>query len=100
METRIVIKGTPQEGFRWDVMEGTNVLRTGTANSQPEAFIDHTMTIEIGNVQRVYKGILRLSGWGFTLRDTTIQPAQFVTITYKTESEAEYAKKTNTSGGS
>jgi hypothetical protein len=37
MEIRIVIKGTPQEGFRWDVMEGTNVLRTGTANSQPEA---------------------------------------------------------------
>jgi hypothetical protein len=25
------------------------------------------MTIEIGNVQRVYKGILRPSGWGFTL---------------------------------
>ena len=50
------------------------------------------MTIEIGNVQRVYKGILRPSGWGFTLRDN-IQPAQFVTIAYKTESEAEYARK-------
>jgi len=54
---------------------------------------DHVITIEIGNVQRVYKGILRPSGWGFTLRDNTIQPAQFVTIIYKTESEAEYARK-------
>ena len=39
MERRILINNTPPEGFRWQVIEGANVLRTGTANTQLEAFI-------------------------------------------------------------
>ena len=39
MERRILINSTPPEGFRWQVIEGANGLKTGTANTQPEAFI-------------------------------------------------------------
>jgi hypothetical protein len=37
---RVVIDNIPPEQFRWQVVEGNKVvLKTGTANSQPEAFI-------------------------------------------------------------
>jgi len=39
MAVRVVVNETPPEGVRWQVVEGKVVLKTGTANSQPEAFI-------------------------------------------------------------
>jgi hypothetical protein len=39
MAMRVVVNDTPPEGVRWQVVEGKVVLKTGTANSQPEAFI-------------------------------------------------------------
>jgi hypothetical protein len=39
MAIRVVISDSPPEGVRWQVVEGKVVLKTGTANSQPEAFI-------------------------------------------------------------
>ena len=36
MAIRVVISDSPPEGVRWQVVEGKVVLKTGTANSQPE----------------------------------------------------------------
>ena len=44
------------------------------------------MAVKIGAVQMVR------SGWGFTLKDSTAQPARYLTLTYSTEAEANTAR--------
>lgn len=51
------------------------------------------MAIKIGNIQPSQKGELGISGWCFTLQDSTAQPARFVTIVYRTQAEAEAARE-------
>jgi hypothetical protein len=50
------------------------------------------MTIDIGDVQSISTRSGE-TGWGFALKDSTAQPLRFMTITYRTHSEAKAARE-------
>ncbi len=50
------------------------------------------MTIDIGDVQSISTRSGE-TGWGFALKDTTARPLRFMTMTYRTQTEAKAARE-------
>jgi hypothetical protein len=47
------------------------------------------MAVEVGDVQSTMSG--DVLGWGFNIKDSTARPIRFITITYRTQTEANDA---------